>query len=139
MDAYDAPDPRDIYWKNIGADRLTIESRNILVQCILLLGILGWGTFVTYINKFTLMTLGSIPLGLSPSVVQGELIQDWFIFCLPNNLSVSSQFLYHSGYLPALVVSLILLWMPNLFYMLGMISIFIMSFQSNNLFSLLTN
>ncbi|KAL7445542.1 hypothetical protein ACHAXH_007831 [Discostella pseudostelligera] len=90
----DAPDPRDVFWKNVGADRLTIESRKILVQCVLLLGILAWGTIATYINRFTLMTIGSIPLGLSQSVVQ--------------------------GYLPALVVSLILLWLPNLFFMLAM-------------------
>ena len=71
----DAPDPRDVFWRNVGADRLTIESRKILVQCVLLLGILAWGTIATYINRFTLKTLGSIPLGLSPSVVQGKPIQ----------------------------------------------------------------
>jgi hypothetical protein len=70
----DAPDPRDVFWKNVGADRLTIESRKILVQCVLLLGILAWGTIATFINRFTLMTIGSIPLGLSQSVVQGELL-----------------------------------------------------------------
>lgn len=68
----DAPDPRDVFWKNVGADRLTIESRKILVQCILLLGILGWGTIATYINRFTLKTIGTLPLGLSPAFVQGE-------------------------------------------------------------------
>lgn len=70
----DAPDPRDVFWKNVGADRLTIESRKILVQCILLLGILGWGTIATYINRFTLKTIGTLPLGLSPAFVQGELV-----------------------------------------------------------------
>ena len=71
----DAPDPRDVFWRNVGADRLTIESRKILVQCVLLLGILAWGTIATCIKGFTLKTLGSFPLGLSPSVVQGKPIQ----------------------------------------------------------------
>lgn len=71
----DAPDPRDMFWRNVGANRLTIESRRILVQCVLLLGLLGWGTIVSYINKFTLQTLGTVPFGLSPALVQGKPIR----------------------------------------------------------------
>ena len=47
----DAPDPRDLFWSNIGVDRNTVENRKIIVQCVLLLGILGWGTIVSYIQK----------------------------------------------------------------------------------------
>ena len=117
----DAPDPRDVFWRNVGADRLTIESRKILVQCVLLLGILAWGTIATYINRFTLKTLGSIPLGLSPSVVQGKPIQIRIHVTTEPLLELTPSYsdCPFSGYLPALVVSLILLWLPNLFFMLG--------------------
>ena len=85
----DAPDPRDLFWANIGVDRKQMENRKIVVQFLLLLGILAWGTIVTFIMSFTTQVFEDIPFG----VIQ--------------------------GYLPALVVSLILLWIPNLFFLLA--------------------
>ena len=67
----DAPDPRDLFWNNVGVDRKTLESRKILVQCVLFIGLLGWGAIVTAIHGVTRTVLEEIP-GLSGSIVYGE-------------------------------------------------------------------
>ncbi|KAL7553133.1 hypothetical protein ACHAWF_016395 [Thalassiosira exigua] len=94
MEASDAPDPRDIFWSNVGVEQKTMENRYILVQFVLLMGILAWGAIVSVINQFTLQTFEKNHFGLPPEFIQ--------------------------GYLPALVVSLILLWIPQLFLLLAM-------------------
>jgi len=53
MITVDAPDPRDIFWGNIGVERENRENRKILVEFLLLLGILGWGTIATLIQAWT--------------------------------------------------------------------------------------
>lgn len=70
----DAPDPRDVFWKNVGVSRVTLENRKILVQFLLLLGVLAWGSIVTLIHSFTLQVFGTIPFGgFGATLVQGEL------------------------------------------------------------------
>ena len=60
MITQDAPDPRDLFWSNIGASRKLMESRKILVQSALLLGVLGWGVIVTYIHNLIRWITGDI-------------------------------------------------------------------------------
>lgn len=76
MLASDAPDPRDVFWSNVGVDIKLMENRKIIVQIVLLIGLLGWGAIVTLIQNWTLMTLEVVPLGLSRSFVQGKLVLD---------------------------------------------------------------
>ena len=73
------------FWSNIAVERQRLEHRKILVECFLFIGILAWGTIVTLIQKFTY-----------------QAVESWQLSALV------------LGYLPALVVSLILLWIPNL-------------------------
>ena len=67
----DAPDPRDLFWNNVGVDRKTLESRKTLVQCVLFIGVLGWGAIVTAIHGLALTVLQGIP-GLSGSFITRE-------------------------------------------------------------------
>lgn len=99
MITVDAPDPRDIFWGNIGVERENRENRKILVEFLLLLGILGWGTIATLIQAWTVNIWNSASSSDDNSGPLDSLIR---------------------GYLPAYVVSLILLWLPNLFFLLAM-------------------
>ena len=53
----DAPDPRDVFWANVCVERTTLESRKILVESLLLIGILGWGALVTVIQSWTVSSI----------------------------------------------------------------------------------
>jgi len=53
----DAPDPRDVFWNNVCVERTTLESRKILVESLLLIGILGWGALVTVIQSWTVSSI----------------------------------------------------------------------------------
>lgn len=77
MIANDAPDPRDLFWSNIGVDRKILENRKIIVQFLLLLGLLGWGTIVGVITSLTNSTIEAFEdLGdtINFGLIRGEII-----------------------------------------------------------------
>jgi hypothetical protein len=72
----DAPDPRDLFWSNVGVDLVTMERRKIFVQAILLLGIIGWSYFVDFIQKIINKSVASIQIEIEgSSLKEGELIR----------------------------------------------------------------
>lgn len=79
----DAPDPRDVFWSNVGVDLVTIENRKILVQMVLLLGIIVWSYIVTFIQSIVKKSIEGIPIeeqGLG--IKEGELmIRYTSLFC----------------------------------------------------------
>jgi len=56
----DAPDPRDLFWSNIGVDVRNIESRKVLVQIFLFIGLLVWSYFVGFIQQLVERTIQSM-------------------------------------------------------------------------------
>jgi hypothetical protein len=56
----DAPDPRDLFWSNIGVDVRNIESRKVLVQIFLFIGLLLWSYFVGFIQQLVERTIQSM-------------------------------------------------------------------------------
>ena len=73
-----APDPRDIYWSNVGVDYKIMENRRIIVEALLCLGVLGWGVVVTFIQALTSQVMISFE-DLAPvmiGLVEGELMCD---------------------------------------------------------------
>ena len=67
----EAPDPRDLYWSNIGVNRSKMENRKILVQGLLGLGIIFWSTIVVFINNFTVQAFKWMP-DVGEGVIQGK-------------------------------------------------------------------
>jgi len=87
-----APDPRDMLWKNINAERGTTERRHTLVQTLLVVGLFLWGAFVTYLQgktKEAVERIGILPKGVM------------------------------TGYLPTAIISLVLIYLPHLFSVLA--------------------
>ena len=75
MEAEEAPDPRDIFWANVGVDRKILENRRIIAEAFLGLGVLAWGVIVTVIETWTEQILGTFE-SLAPvmiGLVEGEL------------------------------------------------------------------
>lgn len=56
----DAPDPRDLFWSNIGVDIRNIASRKVLVQIFLFIGLLLWSYFVGFIQQLVERTIQSM-------------------------------------------------------------------------------
>lgn len=56
----DASDPRDLFWSNIGVDVRNIESRKVLVQIFLFIGLLLWSYFVGFIQQLVERTIQSM-------------------------------------------------------------------------------
>lgn len=92
----DAPDPRDLFWSNIGVDVRNIESRKVLVQIFLFIGLLLWSYFVGFIQQLVERTIQSMDeYGVEITVIKesyggairdGELDSDktdvcFFILC----------------------------------------------------------
>jgi hypothetical protein len=88
----DAPDPRDIIWANMCMELQTIDYRENIAQLVLLLGLAFWGAIVTLITFISNALYDSKPIG-------GFLI----------NVGLTQ------GYLPALLISLVLLYVPTIF------------------------
>ena len=78
-----APDPRDIYWSNVGVDYKVMENRRIIVEALLCLGVLCWGVVVTAIQALTKQVLISFE-NLAPvtiGLVEGKLMYDNTLCC----------------------------------------------------------
>jgi hypothetical protein len=72
----DAPDPRDVFWSNVGVDLVTMKNRNFLAQMVLGLGLGVWSYIVTFIQNVVNKSIEGIPIeerGLG--LKEGELIQ----------------------------------------------------------------
>mmetsp|Transcript_1587 Transcript_1587/g.2834 ORF Transcript_1587/g.2834 Transcript_1587/m.2834 type:complete len:931 (+) Transcript_1587:3-2795(+) len=100
----DAPDPRDILWSNICTEHTKIETRKIVTQFFLVIGILVWGTFVTIVTNAANKSIDNIR--------KADPFQDV-------NESNSNLVVVLRGYIPPLIVSLILLWLPQVFFILA--------------------
>jgi len=90
----DAPDPRDLFWSNIGGDRHTIETRRVLVNSVLFVGILAWSRISNTIQFVAIETLKSIDT---------------------NDILISLV----GDYLPALTMAIVLIWVPHIFFLLA--------------------
>jgi len=115
--ASNAPDPRDLLWCNIAMDRKTVEQRRVVVQVFLVVGLLGWGAVVSLITNFSNNLVRQIESA--------------------NILDKYASVLY--GYLPTTLISLILLYIPNIFFLLGKRVIRFKSLSRVDEFTLLWN
>jgi len=93
-----APDPRDIIWNNATVKRTLIRSRRRTIELLLLFGVLFWGAVVAALtNVFNPETSKIDPIPSSDSRF------DAFV----------------RGYVPVLLLSIILLILPVIFRALG--------------------
>ena len=77
----DAPDPRDIIWKNMSMDYKTIEYRERISEFILLIGLACWGIVVTFITSFSIVVADGV--GLSQVTYLQSLIVFLILVWLP--------------------------------------------------------
>ena len=93
-----APDPRDLIWRNMTAKRRTIGRSHSAVQLILFIGILFWSALV----------------GLIGSVESA--VNEW---AEQNNVRVKFLTGFIAGYLPVLLLMILMAIIPSIFTMLG--------------------
>jgi len=120
----EAPDPRDILWVNISVCRKTSDSRCVVVQGVLIVGLLVWGWINWGITKLVRMAIERVPVeeGSEGSAVEkGEF----------------NSFIH--GFLPVGLILLILIQIPNLFFVLAKRVIRFKSLSRVDEFTLLWN
>jgi hypothetical protein len=100
----DAPDPRDILWSNMCSDYKGIQKRRAIVQFLLVIAILTWGAFVSLVTNAANASFDNISK-TDP-------------FHNTNQDSALTAVL--RAYVPALIISLILLWMPTFLFFFAM-------------------
>ena len=93
-----APDPRDLIWRNMTAKRRTISRSHYAVQLILFIVILFWSALV----------------GLIGSVESA--VNEW---AEQNNVQVKFLTGFIAGYLPVLLLMILMAIIPSLFTVLG--------------------
>jgi hypothetical protein len=93
-----APDPRDLIWRNMTASRKTISRSHYAVQLILFIGILFWSALV----------------GLIGSVESA--FNEW---ADKNNVQVEFLTGFIAGYLPVLMLMILMAVIPSIFTLLG--------------------
>ena len=93
-----APDPRDLIWRNMTAKRRSISRSHYAVQLILFIGILFWSALV----------------GLIGSVESA--VNEW---AEQNNVQVKFLTGFIAGYLPVLLLMILMAIIPSIFTMLG--------------------
>ena len=143
--ASNAPDPRDLLWCNISMDRKTIEQRRVVVQVILVVGLLGWGavvTFITNLGKCRRPCVSFLCTALSPLLPDThdrKLAANNLVRQIENNDFFREYASVLYGYLPATMISLILLYLPYIFLGLGKRVIRFKSLSRVDEFTLLWN
>ena len=93
-----APDPRDLIWRNMTANRKTISRSQYAVQIILFVGILFWSALVGLI--------GSIE----------SAVNEW---AEKNDVEVEFLTGFIAGYLPVLLLMILMAIIPSIFTFLG--------------------
>ena len=96
-----APDPRDLIWRNMTANRKTISRSQYAVQIILFVGILFWSALVGLI--------GSIE----------SAVNEW---AEKNDVEVEFLTGFIAGYLPVLLLMILMAIIPSIFTFLGELS-----------------
>ena len=96
-----APDPRDLIWRNMTANRKTISRSQYAVQIILFIGILFWSALVGLI--------GSIE----------SAVNEW---AEKNDVEVEFLTGFIAGYLPVLLLMILMAIIPSIFTFLGELS-----------------
>eukprot|EP00956_Cyclotella_meneghiniana_P042497 scaffold248505_cov58-Cyclotella_meneghiniana.AAC.1 len=91
----EAPDPRDLLWANVICERRYIERRKLLVEFLLCVFVLLWGAFVATITEVANSSIDGLKL---------------------KNYDLTRFRLY----VPTLIISLILLWIPKFLFIFAM-------------------